>query len=525
MSDRKSAIYKYTLVFYIVLWVSGCHQFDAEEQGSIFFKANGKEVSIETFNKEVSEMMDEMGVPALSLAIIENDEVVFYEAYGVKRQGEGQKAYQINYLPHAFAATEQKIGERIDKETVFNGASLSKTWLVFVALQLVDEGKLDLDKPMYQYMTHDRLAYDERYKLITPRMILSHCSGIENWPFQGEFRNKLEILAEPGEEFVYSGEGYNYLSEVIELLLQQSYEEYVTERVIEPLKLKNTYLRYKEEDGEPVDNGGPWNYTSGHTFGNGQYFIKNIKTEPAYGNHFTAKEYARLVVAMFNTSHLSLDRKHDLLEPQVRIDESEVYYGPGFELNFIQGDTIISHGGDSPGYKNLMFYSPVKKRGFVLLTNNDRGKSMAAKLNELTVNLNLDLYLTPASDLTLTIQYPSTTLSLLKTFDEKDSAGMFLALEEMKAEGKTDPMTYWGLGHLFTDYGDNNRIVQKVLEDGKALFPEHALTHVLLGGYYMDNEDYELALENLNKGKALNFSDWNIDDKIKTCEEHLAAHK
>lgn len=524
MSDRKSAIYKYTLMFYIVLWVSGCHQFDAKAQDSTFFKANGKDVNIETFNQGVSEMMDEMGVPALSLAIIENDEVVFYEAYGVKRQGEGKKAYQINYLPHAFAATGQTMGEKVNRETVFNGASLSKTWLVFVALQLVDEGKLDLDKPMYQYMTHERLADDERYKLITPRMILSHCSGIENWPFLGEFPNKLEILTEPGEEFVYSGEGYNYLSEVMELLLQQSYEEFVTERVIKPLKLENTYLKYKEENGEPTLKGGPWNYTSAHTFGNGQYFIKNIKTEPAYGNHFTAEDYAKLVVNMFNTSHLSVDRKRDMLEPQVRIGESTVYYGPGFELNFIEGDTIISHGGDNPGYKNLMFYSPVKKRGFVLLANNDRGKSMAAKLNEMTVNLNLDLYLAPASDLTLTIQYPSAALSLLKTYDEKDSAGMFSALEELKAEGKIDAMAFSGLGHLFIDYGDN-QIAQKVLEDAKAFFPEHALTYCLLGEYYLDNEDYKLALENFNKGKALNFSDWDIDEKIKTCKENLVRNK
>ena len=495
--------------------------FNVEAQGSSFFKTNGRDINIDAFSKEVSKMMDEAGVPGMSLAIIENDEIVFYESYGVRRQGKGKDADALNYLPWAYTAKVQKINKKVTKGTVFNGASLSKTFLVYVVYQLVDEGKLNLDKPMFQYLENERLAHDERYKLITPRMILSHSSGIENWQFQNDF-NKLEIVGDPGKDYVYSGEGYDYLAKVVDLIIQEPYEEYIKERVIKPLRLENTYLKCKEKSLNPFRKGVPWNYASAHTIGGGQYSLRNFNPEPAYGNHFTAEDYAKLVLAMFNKDHFTNDRKDDILEPRVKIGSTSVYYGPGFEIGYNKGDTIISHGGDNPGHKNLMFYSPVKKRGFVFMTNSDRGLTMASRLNEMSVGLGIDIFIDPGYNFTYIVQYPSTALSLLKTFDKKGLEGMFSTLEKLKAEKKMDADALNGLAGFHMYYGDRS-IAPKLLEDGKALFPNSADTYTLLGEYYLDNANYKLALENFTKGKALNFKYWDIEAKIKRCEQGLSS--
>ena len=108
----------------------------------------------------------------LSLALIDNNEVVYYNAYGQKECNKNKK---------------------VNKRTVFNGASLTKTYLLYTVLKLADERKIDLDKPVYQYLEYPRLEHDERYKLITARMLLNHSSGIENWQDRNDPK-KLEIL-------------------------------------------------------------------------------------------------------------------------------------------------------------------------------------------------------------------------------------------------------------------------------------------------------------------------------------------
>ncbi|MCE7996680.1 MAG: beta-lactamase family protein [Roseivirga sp.] len=485
------------------------------------FRSNGKKVNVRRFNKEVDKMMNEMGVPGLSLAIIENDQIVFRNGYGMKRLGEAKDASQATNFAYGYSVKHLDIDKPVDAATVFNGASLSKTFLAFVALQLAEEELLDLDKPMYQYMAYSRLEHDERYKQITARMALSHSSGMENWQHQNDSK-KLEIIHNPGEAFLYSGEGYNFLALVIKQILQESYSVYARERVIEKLELKNSYLNFNRgENPIPLEKQVPMNFVAAHPMGGGQYIIRNIRVQPAYANHFNAEDYAKLVLGMFNTKNLSNKRIKEILEPKVKIGWSKVHYGPGFKLIFSKGDTIICHGGDNPGYKNFMFYSPVKKRGFVMLTNSDRGKSMSARLNTLTTELEIEGFLAAEHDLSTYLQYPDPAFNLLKAFDEKGATEMYAAMESGIAKGKITARSMNGLAMFFLWYGDRD-IGFKILENAKATFPKSALTYCLLGDYYLDNGDYKLALEQYHKSKALNFSYWDLEEKIRKCEKGIS---
>ena len=171
----------------------------AQERSS--FVVNAKKVDIAQFEDRLGQMMEQLGVPGMSLAIIDDGKIVFYKGLGLK---------------------ELNSSKEVDQRTIFEACSLSKSFLVMVAHQLVDEGRLDLDLPVFRYMEHEKLEYDQRYKQITTRMLLSHSSGMENWIFNNK-RDKLELLANPGERYVYSGEGYQYLAMVIEKLLDQPY--------------------------------------------------------------------------------------------------------------------------------------------------------------------------------------------------------------------------------------------------------------------------------------------------------------
>ncbi len=138
---------------------------------------------------------------------------------------------QVTYV-QTYGARDAK-GDPLQTDTVMYGASLTKTVFAYTVLQLVDQGKLnldtpiadDLDKPLPDYDPdaiyrgkyghYQDLAGDPRWKQITPRMALTHSTGFANFGFL-EPDQKLRIHFDPGTKFSYSGEGLILLQFAIE---------------------------------------------------------------------------------------------------------------------------------------------------------------------------------------------------------------------------------------------------------------------------------------------------------------------
>ena len=476
----------------ILMWATILLSANLLAQSQETININNRELNVPQLEASITQMMANMGVPGMSLAIIEQNEVVYAKNFGLKHIG----------------------GPAVNENTVFDGCSLSKSLLVHVAMQLVDEGKLDLDKPMYQYYESGLLAHDPRYKLITPRMILSHSSGLENWMYQNS-RDTLELLADPGTTFTYSGVGYHYLATVIGDILDQRYEAYVTERVINKLGLKNTYLKYVK-DGEQHQ---PENHALGHQLVGFQYTDKNFQTVPAGGNHFTAHDYAQLVLATYNGKHLTAARNKDLYDPRVPIENSDIYYAPGFEYGVVSGDTIISHGGDKDGYKNMMFYSASQQRGFVFMSNIDWGKAMTQKLNELTVNLPIEPFLN--SRYYLKPQYPNQALPLLKLANETGYDTLHVEVEKQLQNGQLTMADLHYLTYIMRWYG-NVIEVRDLLKKTIEQYPNDAFLHALLGESLMVRQAYHEAHQSLTKAQQLGFTEWSLTADINKSKRLMA---
>jgi CubicO group peptidase (beta-lactamase class C family) len=457
------------------------------------FTTNGRKIKVKKFNKEITQLMSEVGIPGMSLAVIDNNQIVFSRNYGVKGLG----------------------GEAVDQATVFDGCSLSKSLLAYVAYQVADEGLLDLDRPVYEYKKLPELEYDERYKSITARMILSHSSGLENWSYHNN-ADTLELLANPGEKFVYSGEGYIYLSEIIADLLGKSYEEYITERVIEPLGMENTFLKFVEpEDSTAAEV--PANYALGHQIVGRQEANKNYSVNPAGGNHFTAEDYAKLVLGIFNNDQFSEEMKKAIIEPQIQIDNSQMYYAPGYEISNVDGETIIYHGGDKDGYKNIVYYSLTKKSGLVFLINIDWGKAITRKLNEMTVNLDIEPYL--ESRYPLDEQYPSTTLPLMKLLNEQGYDAFFAAIRQGQETGEVDARVLNSLLHYLTSDGDDVSMTRKLLAIALEAHPNSALTIAMHARHHLNRQEFEESYDYFVKAKEMGFDQWDIDFDMSRAEK------
>ncbi len=160
---------------------------------------------------EVNKLMTRTGARGMAIAVIDHGKVGYVHAYGIRNAR----------------------GDPLTIDTVMYGASLTKTVFAYTVMQLVDQGKLQLDTPIKEdldkplpdygpdpvfpdkYGPYKDLADDLRWQKITPRMSLTHSTGFANFWFI-EPDHKLHIHFEPGTRFNYSGEGFILLQFVIE---------------------------------------------------------------------------------------------------------------------------------------------------------------------------------------------------------------------------------------------------------------------------------------------------------------------
>ncbi|WP_447763306.1 serine hydrolase domain-containing protein [Sphingopyxis panaciterrae] len=159
-------------------------------------------------------------------------------------------------------------GDPLTPQTIMYGASLTKVLFAYTVLRLVDEGKVDLDKPIADmlakplpdygnldaYGNWADLAGDERWRTITPRMALNHSSGFANFHFL-EPDGKLRIHFDPGSRYSYSGEGMMLLQFGIEKGLGIDLGKDLQRLVFGPLNMPKTGLTWRPDFAENVVDG------------------------------------------------------------------------------------------------------------------------------------------------------------------------------------------------------------------------------------------------------------------------------
>ncbi|MDT8759506.1 beta-lactamase family protein [Sphingomonas psychrotolerans] len=185
---------------------------------------------------EAKAAMARTGAKGLAIAIIEDGKPVLVRSYGVRNAA----------------------GAPLDTDTVMYGASLTKAVFAYTVMQLVDEGKLDLDKPIADmlpkplpeygnldaYGNWGDLAGDPRWRKITPRMVLTHSTGFANFA-DLEPDGKLRIHFDPGSRYAYSGEGIILLQFAIEKGLGLDLGAEMQRRVFDRLGMTRTSMMWR----------------------------------------------------------------------------------------------------------------------------------------------------------------------------------------------------------------------------------------------------------------------------------------
>ena len=314
--------------------------------------------------------MDSLGVPGLSIGIINDGALKYHKVFGYANLEDSLKA---------------------NKSTIFEGASISKTIFAYFVMKVLEDKKLDIDKPLYHYLPKEELEDDARYKEITARMVLNHTTGLPNWR-ENTSSEKLELNFKPGSNFLYSGEAYQYLAEVLAYLYETDIaglENIFQKMVAKPLGMNNTSFiensytkKHKAQpyykNGKPVD----WKNSYWYKKEKGKFIAaSSILTE--------SKDFSKFIIALIERQGLNEKHFNYLLESQVSLPEDNPLKAYGINtwtLGFHRLDTplgtLIGHGGDNEGFESLFHFNPEKKWGFVVFTNSEGGTELAIKLNQ-----------------------------------------------------------------------------------------------------------------------------------------------
>ncbi|KPN95186.1 serine hydrolase [Lysinibacillus sp. ZYM-1] len=233
--------------------------------------------------------------------------------------------------------------QSLTKDTLYGIGSVSKMYTAAAVMKLVDEGKVDLDAPLATYIPDFKMK-DERYKRITPRMLLNHSSGLQGTIYSNAILFKdndtyvhdtlLEQLAnqslkaDPGAFSVYCNDGYTLAEIMVERVSGMSFTAFLHQQFTEPLKLNHT--KTPHDKWEDVKQAGL--YTPSYQ---GKLPTESVNLIGSGGISSTAEDMVR-----FSQLFMGLE-KEILSDKAVKTMEQEEYkkgMWPG------DGDNILNYG-------------------------------------------------------------------------------------------------------------------------------------------------------------------------------------
>ena len=341
-------------------------------------RLDGSAITASEIDGTVLRLMHAAKVTGAGIAILNDGKIVYLKTYGFR-----DLKKSLPLTPHS----------------VMSAASFSKVAFAYMVMQLVQEGVLDLDKLVYQYLPkplpaysdYSDLAGDERWKKITTRMLLNHTPGFPNWRWF-EDDHKLHIHFEPGSRFAYSGEGIALLQLVVEAVTKKPLEDLMQERVFQPLGMTRTsmvsHLRFESDSANGYDEQenslGPQ---------------RRLQAQAAGSMKTTTADFARFIQAVLQGQGLRKETKDLMLSPQIQILSKHEFpplaaetteenkpirlsYGLGWGLYWTPyGKTFFKEGHDD-GWRNYTVCFDDAKIGIVIMTNSSNGEGIYKELLE-----------------------------------------------------------------------------------------------------------------------------------------------
>jgi CubicO group peptidase (beta-lactamase class C family) len=341
-------------------------------------RLDGSTITSEQIDGTVERVMRAGKVTGVGLAILNDQKIVYLKAYGHRSLAKN--------LP-------------LTEDSVMSAASFSKVAFAYLVMQLVEEGVLQLDRPVSEYLPkplpefsdYKDLADDDRWKKITARMLLDHTSGFPNWR-RFEDDQKLHIHFAPGSRFAYSGEGIDLLQLVIEKATKKPLGALMSERVFRPLGMTRTSMTWR------------LGFENNHAEGydeqeNALGPQRRLRADAAGSMLTTPRDFARFIEAVMQGERLRKETREVMLSPQIAILSKHEFpplstetteenkpirlsYGLAWGLYWTPYGKAFFKEGHDDGWRNYTVCFDDARTGLVIMTNSSNGEGLYKELLE-----------------------------------------------------------------------------------------------------------------------------------------------
>jgi len=313
---------------------------------------------IDEIDQYIQAKLEKNHIPGAAVAITHNDQVIFTKGYGST----------VNHAP-------------ITADTPFAIASLSKAFTAFSVMQLVEEGKIELDKPFSQYVPAFKLK-DPRGAKITPRHLLNHTSGLTDKMYPDmtidpqpqsfaaviQHLKNVSLANDPGKEHHYNNTNYQLLALLVEVVSKEEFSQYLENHIFGPLEMKQTFNAANTKELNKNDR-----LAGGHYFLFGQPVEKE---EPEWfvngpaGIVSSANDMAKWLALQSNDGNFKNNQllSSKGIQAMQTPASSKNAYGMGWNIfKDDNGKSQIQHSGILWTYKSEALLLPDEGYGIVML--------------------------------------------------------------------------------------------------------------------------------------------------------------
>lgn len=289
----------------------------------------------------------------------------------------------------SFGLANTEIGQPVTDGTVFQIGSITKVFTASAVMQLADTWKLDLDKPVRQYLPGFRLSDEEATEAVTTRHLLTHTGGFwgDDFSDQGPGDDALEKavaalagvrqLTAPGELWFYCNAGFQVLGRLLEVVHGKPAEDVIRDRILKPLGLERSTFRVDEAITNPVAVG--YNTITTDEPEVAKPYAITRAMAPAGTIMGTASDLLKFAAFHLGDGMASERRVLSpsalaaMQRPQVKAANMAPHWGLGWWLQEASGTRTIGHGGSTNGHRALLTIVPERRFAVAILTNGSNG--------------------------------------------------------------------------------------------------------------------------------------------------------
>ncbi|MGH9159136.1 MAG: serine hydrolase [Vicinamibacteraceae bacterium] len=329
------------------------------------------EATIARIERLITHEMQAKGLPAVSIALVDDQEIVWAKGFGYSDPDSKTPATE---------------------DTVYRVGSVSKLFTDIAVMQLVERGQVDLDEPVTTYLS-DFAPKTPFGMPITLRHLMSHRSGLQREPPVGHYfddtapslkatvrsLNATELIYEPGTHTKYSNAGIAVVGRVVEVLTKTPFERALQESVIARLGLTHSTFEPTPTVTEALANAYMWTYF-GRQFEAPTF---QLGMAPAGSMYSTVTDLGRFMSVLFrrgqgpNGPLLQPETLEAMWVPQFGATDG---FGIGFNIRQFEDERVVGHNGAIYGFATELQAMPDAKLGVVLATTMDAANAVMGRI-------------------------------------------------------------------------------------------------------------------------------------------------